>query len=247
MTNTQLPVTVPTVSSAQSWLKTHETIIITILILIVSYFVLDKSLSIVQSWEQHKANEAAQTLANDKAKADADLAQAKQALSQYQAVLSQNEKINAQLVANIQSRDNLLAAQQKTDATLPPSQLGQRWVGLVGDSGIQPNTSGFAVSDTAALATVSKLEQVPVLTQDLKDEQTKSANLQKDVDNANGLISDGKNTITAMQQQEQAQTKACDAKVAAVKAEARKGKLKAFGIGYVLGYISGRVSHAFGF
>lgn len=229
-------------NKAESWLKAHERLVIVFMLLIVAFFVLDKSLGIVASWEQHRANAAQQQLANDKAKNDIDLAIAKQKLADYQETISQNEKINAQLEQGIIARDALLTAQQKKDATLPPTELGQRWQALVGDSGIQANASGFTVLDTAAHATVSKLEQVPVLQQNLDDEKQKNANLQTDVDKANDLIDKGKIVVSGLQLQLTDQNKACSTQIAAVKAEARKGKLKWFGIGFVTGYISGLVT-----
>lgn len=237
----------PVTNEVTSWFKVHEKLIIVFLFLLLSFFVLDKSLSIVASWEQHRASVAAAQVAADKAKSDSDLTQAKELLQSYQNLLQSSQAENAKLQEGIVSRDAALATQQKADVTLPPSQLAERWQTLVSDSGIQADTSSFNVSDSAALATVSKLEQVPVLQLDLKDEQSKTANLQASIDKANELIGQGKTTITDQQKQLQDQTKACNAQVAAVKAEARKGKVKAFGIGYGLGLVSGLVAHAFGF
>lgn len=235
------------IAKAESWLKQHERLIIVFMVLLLAFFVLDKSLGVVASWEQHRASIAAETLSVDKTKADAELAQAKQMLADYQSALSQSLAANQKLAAAQQTRDQALSKQQVVDKTLPPSQLGERWQTLVGDSGIQPDTSGFNVSDTAALATVSKLEQVPALEGDLKDEQAKSANLQVDVDKANDLINQGKIAVNGLQLELVDKDKACTAQVTAAKAQARKGKLKAFGFGYGLGFVSGLVAHAFGF
>lgn len=227
------------VVKAESWLKVHETLVIVFMVLLVTFFALDKGMDVMASWEQHRASVAAAQVAVDKEKADAALEQAKSLLNGYQVALSASEVENKRLQEGIESRDTLLAAQQKKDAELPPSQLADRWQGLVNDAGIQPNTSGFDVSNTAALATVSKLEQVPVLQQNLKDEQAKSANLQGNVDKANELISQGKIAVNGLQLQLKDQDKSCKAEVAAVKAKARKGYLKAFGIGFVTGYVAG--------
>jgi hypothetical protein len=247
MTNVQNDLTTLTkdAGTSKSWFLQHERLIIVFLVLLVTFFVLDKGLGVVAEWEQHRASVAAAQVAVDKEKADTALAEAKNTLEEYQTLLSQTQSANIKLQEGIQSRDELLAAQQKKDVTLPPSALADRWSGLVGDSGIQPNTSGFTVSDTAALATVSKLEQVPVLEQDLKDAQSKSANLQQNVDKATDLIGQGKVVVSGLQLQLQDQTKSCETQIKAVKAEARKGKLKWFGIGYLAGLTSGVVLHFF--
>jgi hypothetical protein len=245
MTNEQNALTTLTKDAgiAKSWLLQHERLVIVFLLLIISFFAIDKVLGIVASWEQHRATVAEQQVLNDKAKNDVDLAVAKQKLLDYQEVLVQNEKFNAQLQQGIIARDQLLLAQQKKDLTLPPSQLAARWTELVGDNGIQPDASGFTVSDTAARTTVSKLEQVPVLQKDLVDEQSKNANLQEDVTKANDLINQGKTVVSGLQLQLTDQTKACTAEIKAVKAAERKSKWKWFGIGYLAGLSTGVVLH----
>jgi len=230
------------IQKAESWLKQHERLVIIVLVLVFSFFVLDKSLNIVGQWEQHRASVAAAQVVADKAKNDVALAQAKQTLDEYKDLLQESINQNAKLEQGIVARDSVLATQQKKDETLPPSELAQRWQGLVGDSGIQSNTSGFGISDSAARATVSKLEQVPVLESDLADEKSKSANLSADVNKANDLISQGKIVVGGLQLQLRDQDKACKTEVAAVKAAARKGKLKWFGIGFVTGYVSGLIT-----
>lgn len=240
-TTTQPTAPAQIVSNAESWLKQHETLIIVFMVLLVTFFTIDRGASIVASWEQHKASVAQQQVDIDKAKNDAALAQAKQDLNAYQNLVSQNEKNNAALQQGIAVRDTLLAAQQKKDITLPPSELGQRWQALVGDTGIQPDASGFTVSGTAAQATVSKLEQVPVLQQDLQDEQEKSKNLQADVDSANKLIDSGKIVVNGLQLQLKDQTKENIAALAAEKSKSRKSALKWFGIGFVSGFIAGHI------
>jgi hypothetical protein len=107
-------------------------------------------------------------------------------------------------------------------------------------------SNGYAVTDDAALATVDQLEQVPVLTQNLKDETTTAANLQKDVDDANTLISTGKVTVAGLQLQLQDQDKACSTQVTALQGQLKKQKLqgivsraKWFLAGFATGFITG--------
>ena len=226
---------------AVSWVKQHERLIIILMVLIFSFFVLDKSLGIVSNYESHKATEAEKVLDAQKAKNDIELATAKAMLSQYQTQVDIDAKEIANLTAAQASRDRVVVVQQKADAQLPPNELATRWQWLIGDSGVQTSTGGFTVTNDAAVTTVQSLEEVSTLKSDLADEQEKTAILKQDVDSANDLISQGKIVVNGLQLQLTDQTKACDAKVAAVKAAARKGKLKWFGIGYVSGFISGLV------
>lgn len=238
-----IPIVTNDIRVAQSWLKQHETLLIVFIIVLASTFLLDKGEGIVGQWEQHKASIAAQQVANDKAKNDNDLTQAKQTLEDYKTILAKTESENAKLVVQQSERNQSLAAQQKTDATLPPSELANRWSNLAdfGDNQIQDTSTGYLVSSEAALYTVQVLEKVPVLQKNLKDEQTKSANLQNDVNKANTLIDQGKVVVNGLQTQLQDQQKACNAQISAEKAKARKGHIKAFFIGFVTGFVSGKL------
>lgn len=235
------------IRKAESWLLQHERLVIIFMVLIFSFFVLDKGLGIVSSWEQHKATEAETVLEAQKAKNDAELAQAKVMLVDYQNQIATAAKEIASLTAAQASRDKVVIVQQKADAAMQPTQLASRWEALVGDSGVQATPSGYSVSDSVALTTVEYLEQVPVLKADLTDEQSKTAALQKDVASANDLIGQGKTVINGLQLQLVDKDKACTAQLNVEKAKARKGKLKAFGIGYGLGVVTGLVAHVFGF
>ena len=70
----------------------------------------------------------------------------------------------------------------------------------------------------------------------------------KELDNTNQLFTSSqqvvaaqKKTIDAQDAQIAGQVKACQTEVDTVKSQARKGKIKWFFIGYVAGFISGRV------
>ena len=226
-------------STTQTWLQKHERLILVILGLVLLYFVVDKSLGIVSNYESHKATEALAVTATQKAQADAELAQAKSMLIDYQNALATSQEQNAKLVTAIATRDKVTVVQQQTDAKLQPSQLATRWAGLVNDTGVTATATGYDVTDSAALATVQTLELEPTLKQDLADETTKSANLQIDVDKANALISQGKIAVNGLQLQITDQDKSCTAQITATKAAAKKSNFKWFGIGFGTGFVTG--------
>ena len=227
------------ISTSQSWLKQHETIVIVALCLILGFFIVYKGSSIMASYEQHKAEQANTALAIQKSQADAALEQAKTMLADYESALNASVKENAALAAAITTRDKVTSSQQQTDAKLPPSGLATRWQGLVHDTGIQSAPSGFSVTDSAGLATVQTLELVPTLQQDLSDETKKTGNLQTDVDKANALISQGKIAVNGLQLQLVDQDKACKIQIKTVEDKARRSKLRWFGAGFITGFIGG--------
>ena len=163
--------------------------------LLVGTFVVYKYFDLAATIENHKAQQAQATLVAQTQKDAATLAQAKEALTSYQVTIAQTLAANAALSTAMATRDKTVVIQQTADAKLPPTQLATRWQGLIADSGVTPNTTGYSLTDSAGLATVTQLEQVPVLQLDLKDETTKVTNLQSDVDKANILVADGKNLV----------------------------------------------------
>jgi hypothetical protein len=230
-----------TVLKVESWLKQHERLLIVAILVVASYFAINKGLGIVASYEGHRAQEAAAVTAAQAAKNAESLTQAQQMLQAYQQQLAATVAANQKLTTAIVARDAQLSIQQKTDTTLAPSDLASRWATLVNDKGIGPASGGYAVTESAAVATVIQLESVPVLTQDLNDEKIKESNLQADVTKANGLIDQGKTVVSGLQLQLTDQSKECTLSLNAEKAKGRVGKLKAFGYGYVTGLVSGFV------
>lgn len=228
-----------------SWLQVHEKLIITFMVLLVVFFAVYKVLGIASSYESHKAQEAQAVVTAQAAKNDVALDMAKQLLASYQQQLTITIAANQTLTNAIATRNVQLNTQQKTDSQMAPDALAGRWSGLIGDTGVQTSASGYAVTSSAALATVQQIESVPVLTQDLTDEQSKNSNLQDSVDKANALISQGQIVVSGLNLQLTEADKACKVSIDAEKAKARKGKLRWFGIGYASGFISGILVHIF--
>lgn len=232
--------------TSQTWLQKHTVLIIAILSITLGYFLTDKAIAIVASYESHKAQQAQTVLATQAKTSDEDLTEAKAQLVVYENALAASTKENATLTAAITSRNQAESTQQKTDATLPPSQLATRWEALVNNTGVATAAKGYTVTDDAAVNTVQQLEQIPVLTQNLADMTTEEAGLQKTVSTVNQLVLDGKSTIGSLQSQLTDQTKQCSTDEAALKSQIVKSKVasvwekaKWFGYGFVSGFITG--------
>ena len=238
--DTELPTAI---AQTTSWFKVHETLLIVLMALLVGTFVVYKYFDLAATIENHKAQQAQAVLVAQTQKDAATLAQAKEALTSYQVTIAQTLAANAALSTAMATRDKTVIIQQTADAKLPPTQLATRWQGLIADSGVTPNTTGYSLTDSAGIATIEQLEQVPVLQLDLKDETTKATNLQSDVDKANILVADGKNLVGGLQTQIKEQTKADAATLTAEKADSRKGKMKWFGIGFASGFVAGVTVH----
>lgn len=164
----------------------------------------------------------------DKADARANTAEAQLVLIQKQNTdfqASVQKQLDA-LASQNQTLTNALAAQKKIDSSLTPSQLGERVATLtdVPKSEVTPLENGhFDLTSNAVLQAALKLEEVPVLTQQLANE-TQALDLEKqahksDLDASNAALV------------------ACKTDVAKVTANARKAKWKWFAAGVVVGFL----------
>ena len=229
------------VASKISWLKTHERLIIVVLVLAVGGFILNKTLDIQSKMADNKVQVAQSQLAQQK-QADQQLLQtAQSSLTTYQTTLAAKDKQIDSLLSAISNRNQVLTTQQATDKTLPPSQIASRWTQLIDNSGVQNTQSGFEVTDDAAIATTVQLEQVPILTANLNDEKSIVTDKQAELDNANKLISDGKDTVSGLQKQIVDEEKTSIVQLKACQVGSRKGRLKWLGIGFVTGFIAGHI------
>lgn len=205
--------------------KTHERLIIVVLVLALMLFGTVKYFDHVAAEDKLKSSATTQTLAQQVA-ANQTLADAtKQALAQNQALVTQLAAQNQTLANSIAARNQQTTVQQTKDATLPPDQLADRWQYLTpgavsGD--ITPTTGGYTVKSEAAPYIVQQLEEVPTLQQNLEDVQTQSSNKDKEINSDATVIKSQTDQITGLQKQTVDQTVACKAEVASVKATERK-------------------------
>lgn len=227
-----------------SWLKQHERIVLVTLVLIAGSVFGDHWLNVRAVHDQQVAAISQQQLADAKSK-DAELAvQLAQITSQYQTLQSEVASQNAALLAAEESRAFALQQQTTADKTMPLPDLGNRWASLIGagpgDLSASPN--GITVSSGAAHNTVAQLEQVPVLTQNLRDETTVADSRQQELDKANTLIADQTTQITNLNTTVKLDDKACTDKLAAQKAVADKAKSKWFKVGFFTGWVTGFIT-----
>lgn len=229
------------VTATETWLQKHERLVIVLIVLIAGLWATRWTLDYKAKKADQQYATAAQQLADQRQKDAAIEGQVSQLKAGYDAVVAQLSAENAQLAAAQRDRVVVLQQQQAADKTMPLPELGNRWAELAGfgSSDITASTNGLSVTDTAARATVTTLEQVPVLTQNLKDETTVAHNAQTQLTQANGLIAGLNDQVGSLKVTIADDDKACTAKVNDVKAQANKSKVKWFKIGFVSGFLSG--------
>ena len=232
--------TTPTVTSVTtSWLKLHETLLLAVLVLGTLGYGVERYFDVESAKAKVQVTMTQQALVEAEKNSAALALQASVTASQYQALVQTLSAQNASLQASMAQRTASQKAQVTIDANLPLSGLATRWNQLIPT--VTPSVTSVGVGLTAQEAhdTVAQLEQVPVLVQNLSDEMKVASNYQAEVQKSDLLSADLNSQILELNTQITDADKACKAQVASVKADARKGKIKWFKIGFLSGFVSG--------
>ena len=185
-------------------------------------------------------NAAAQQVLQEQVTKNADLQKQQDArVQQYQALVDTLTKQNQTLVSGIVARNQAVASQQKADASLPLSDLALRQMALAGTPGITSTESGLVESAAAAVVVTQKLESLPALEQNVKDQQTVITNKDSQIASINTVTNGLNDQVNGLKVQIVDGQKACIAQVNEAKAVARKKKASWFVHGLEIGAIVG--------
>lgn len=225
------------VTEAKTFLQKHERLIVTTLVLAAAIFIGNKFLNLSAARDQRAATAASATLQAQQDTNKQLAAQIAQTVADYKTLVVQLTQQNTQLQQQVNTRTVVLQQQVATDKTLPLPDLGKRWAQLanIKPSDISATSTGITVTPAGALTTLIALEQVPVLNANLSDVSAQKANLQTELTASNTLTAEQASEITGLNTAAGEQDKSCKAQIASAKADARKGKLKSFGIGVGVG------------
>jgi hypothetical protein len=224
-----------------TWLQKHEKMILVALAGVVLWFAIGKIDTLIANHDTavlHQAEVTANIQA-DWNKKQAEIV-AQQA-AEYKALAEKVSQQNAALEQANVALATALTKQQKIDATLPPTELAQRWNTLVPTASAVVTPSGISVPILGAVATVQELEKVPVLSEQLTNTQTQFENEKKLVNQSTVEKQSLYAQVDGLKLQIVDDSKVCKAEVAVVKAEARKGKRKWFLIGFAAGFVARQV------
>src|SRR5580692_646990 len=170
------------------WFKAHEFLAIALIIVVPVALLGNKALNKDYDAAVAREKSAEQTLQTQKEQNDKLAVQNQQAQQQYQIILGQVSADNKKLTAEMLQLSQTLAARQKQDAALPLPELASRWEFLIGTSGISSTENGLQASPDAARATVSNLESLPAIKQQLADETTLSGDKDKQITSLGGVV-----------------------------------------------------------
>lgn len=236
------PTTGNTIGHIRAFLLDHERLLIVLVAALVIWLGYVKVTNIIEEHDKAQLQQA-QIVAAQQAAQNAELAKQAQAdAAQLKALSDKLEAANQQLANANTALATALANRQKTDATLPPTDLAMRWSQLVPNMPpagvtVSPDTT-FKVTQAASVATVQQLEAVPVLKQQLDNETQQKNNGDQLIAQQGKSIFDLNAQVGGLQKQLVDNDKVCQEQIKVVKDEARKGKRKWFIIGYIAGFAS---------
>lgn len=155
------------------------------------------------------------------------------------------QKTIAQLSQSISARNAQNIQQQKVDSTLDATTAAQRLTlqTKAGINEVSTNGNNVVVDLPIARNLVEDLDAYTSTLGDLADTQKQLASQTNLTADAKKEAADAESVVASQGIQLVDSTKSCNAQVASVKAAARKSKFKYFGVGYVLGFISGVLVH----
>lgn len=222
-----------------SWLQRHEKLVLAVIAGLVLWFGIGKIDTLIANHDHANLSQAA-IVAGVQAEKNAALAA--QVAEQAMLYKELADKVQAQNAALEQANVNLanaLIKQQRTDATMTDPQLAIRWLDLVpsADPLLAAPNGGLIVTHTGAVATVQRLEEVPVLKTELSNTNGQLANVDKLLTASTGQVATLNGQVTGLQLQIVDNSKVCTAQIAVVKADARKSKRRWFYAGMVVGFV----------
>jgi hypothetical protein len=226
----------------RSFLLDHERLLLALVAAVVIYFGYVKITNIIEEHDKAQLQQA-QIVAAQQATQNAALAQQVSAdKAQLQALTDKLTAQNQQLTNANVALATALSKQQHTDATLPPTELAQRWAQLTpnmpaGGVTVSPDNS-MKVTQAGAVATVQELEKGPALTQELANVTTQKQNDDQLLASSNKNIFDLTAQVTGLNKQIVDNNAVCQDQIKVVKDEARKSKRRWFIIGYIAGFAS---------
>jgi len=215
--------------------KTHEKLILALIAAGVLWVAIGKVDTLIQHHDDVNLKQAQVIAAQEASKNAAIAAQVASDKAAFDALQSQIQAKDAALIQANVALATALTKQQKTDATLPTTDLVARWNALVPQAAASVTPNGVTLPNTGAVATVQHLELIPAQQQELVNDQTLITNGNTLAVAQTKQVTDLTSQVTGLKLQSVDDARVCQAQIAVVKADARKSKRRWFIAGFVAG------------
>ena len=225
-------------AAISTYVEKHERLVLALVAGVILWFAVGRVDTLIAKHDS-AALQQAQAVAQVQADKTAAIAEQVQVqAAQYQALVDKVQAQNAALVKANAELATALTKQQRIDASLPPTELVNRWAVLVPQAKPTVTPTGVAVDTLSAVATIQQLEIIPVQQETIKNNQQELSNAQSLVTAEGQQVQTLNTEVGSLRTQLGDNAKVCAAQVATVKAEARKSKRRWFVIGFVTGWVS---------
>ena len=221
-----------------TYLKAHERLVIVALLLLASWFVLGKVQSVIAAHDDANLQQAKVVAVAQAEKTQALAAQANAQAAQFKALAEKVQEQNSALVTANTELATALAKQQKVDASLPPTELANRWAALVPVAKPVVTATGLAVDTPGAIATVQQLEIIPVQQETIKNTQQELSNAQSLVTAEGQQVATLNAEVGSLGTQLGDNEKVCTARVKVETDKIHKARRRWFIVGYIAGFLS---------
>ncbi len=220
------------------WIESHERLLLVAVAGVVLWFGIGRVDSLIARHDNANLQQA-QVIAQAQAdKTAAIAAQVAEQSAQYQALADKVQVQNAALVQANTELATALAKQQRIDASLPPTELVNRWSTLVPQAKPTVTPSGVALDTPSAVATLQQLEIIPVQQETIKNNQQELSNAQSLVTAEGQQVQTLNTEVGSLRTQLGDNAKVCDARVKVETDKVHKARRRWFVIGFVTGWVS---------
>jgi hypothetical protein len=154
---------------------------------------------------------------------------------------TQLQEVNKQQINLVSTLTAQLQVSKTKDAVLPPPELASRIQTLAPGGTVTVVAGGYTLDQPEAISVAQNLEEVPVLTQQLADKDVIIKNDDSVISNEDKALEEEKQSRASDDAASAADKATLNQEIAAVKAEAKRSRLRWFVAGVVAGFTLGRI------
>ena len=225
-------------AAISTYVEKHERLVLALVAGVILWFAVGRVDTLIAKHDS-AALQQAQAVAQVQADKTAAIAEQVQVqAAQYQALVDKVQAQNAALVKANAELATALTKQQRIDASLPPTELVNRWAVLVPQAKPTVTPTGVAVDTLSAVATIQQLEIIPVQQETIKNNQQELSNAQSLVTAEGQQVQTLNTEVGSLRTQLGDNAKVCDARVKVETDKVHKARRRWFVIGYIAGWVS---------
>ena len=220
------------------YVEKHERLVLALVAGVILWFAVGRVDTLIAKHDS-AALQQAQVIAQVQADKTAAIAEQVQVqAAQYASLAAKVQQQNDALMQANVALSTALTKQQRIDASLPPTELVNRWAVLVPQAKPTVTPTGVALDTLSAVATLQQLETIPVQQETIKNNQQELSNAQSLVTAEGQQVQTLNTEVGSLRTQLGDNAKVCAARVKVETDKVHKARRRWFVIGFVAGWVS---------